>query len=313
MLNIISLSNSYVGAIGSGGTILLQESFEDTNWTARGWYDQTANVTIANDAAPGDGSHCLWAHWNSGATNPWGSGAFRHSLSAISPTLYVSFWVKYSANWIGSGFTFHPHEINILSNLDGAFDGLSDNWLNAYIEENYQNGGIPRIAFQDSKNINVNANVFRTGSGTINGTDAIANTESRSECGANGGVENGVFWEAFAQGGNLTGYYNDKRIDNPTGVAFQPNPGTGYKNNWNHVEVYFAMNSVTNNIAHFDGILQYSFNGTLLINRADMMYRTGINSTMSFAQFIFAPYMGNGSPTSQDAFYDNLVVATAHP
>ena len=84
-------------------------------------------------------------------TPPW--VAARH-LFTPSPTIYVSYWVRYSANWVGSGRPYHPHEFQIMSDLDGNYDGLSNSWLEAYIEQNYQNGGTPRLLIQDSKAIN---------------------------------------------------------------------------------------------------------------------------------------------------------------
>src|SRR5437773_12580273 len=82
-------------------------------------------------------------HFTLGSTTPVAGGAARH-LFAATPTLYVSYWVKYSSNWVGSGHPYHPHEFLILSDQDGDWDGPSNNWLTAYIEESYQNGGIPR-------------------------------------------------------------------------------------------------------------------------------------------------------------------------
>src|SRR5260370_1489602 len=95
-----------------------------------------------------------------------------------SVTLYLSNGVKYSANWIGSGRLYHPHEFYVLSDLDGAYDGPSDNWLTLYIEHNYQNGGVPRLALQDNKAINTSY-----GTPPIN---LIGITQNRSTGGCNG-------------------------------------------------------------------------------------------------------------------------------
>lgn len=289
---------------GGGAQLLFTEGFDDVNLPARGWYDNAAAADIVtSDFEAGGG--CLRAAFASGATRPtW--LLFRHLFTA-TPTLYFSYWVKYSTNWIGSGQLYHPHEWEILSDLDADYDGLSDNYLGSYVEQNYQSGGRPRVAFQDNRNINPAANVFRTGSGTISGTDTVANTETRSVGGANGGVEDGLEWENFAFGTG-TGYYNDKQLT--TGVAFQPTPGVGYKNNWNFVEAYFAMNTVVGGIAQHDGILQYSFNGALLIDRSDLLLRTGQHPTLRFHQIVLSPYIGDGSPATQDARYDELTVAT---
>jgi hypothetical protein len=58
--------------------------------------------------------------------------------------------------------------------------------------------------------------------------------------------------------------------------------------------------------------MQYWFNGTLMIDRHDMLFRTGFRPNLKFRQFIFAPYIGDGSPQTspQSIFIDNLTVAT---
>src|SRR3989449_8148514 len=40
-------------------------------------------------------------------------------------SVYLSYWVKYSANWVGSGQPYHPHEFLFLTNEDGAYIGPS--------------------------------------------------------------------------------------------------------------------------------------------------------------------------------------------
>src|SRR5438046_2870663 len=99
-------------------------------------------VTTTAQHLPG-GLSATELHFTAGATTPVAGGAARHLFPA-TPTLYVSYWVKYSSNWVGSGHPYHPHEFLVMSDLDGDWDGPSNNWLTAYIEDNYQNGGIPR-------------------------------------------------------------------------------------------------------------------------------------------------------------------------
>src|ERR1700745_3563016 len=137
---------------GHPGTLLFQELFEDSAFGARGWYDNTAMVTTTAQHLPGS-ARAAEFHFLAGAATPTSGGAARHLFTA-SPTLYVSYWVKYSSNWVGSGQPYHPHEFLVLSDQDGDWDGPSDNWLTLYIEHNYQNGGIPRFALQDNKAIN---------------------------------------------------------------------------------------------------------------------------------------------------------------
>jgi len=241
----------------------------------------------------------LEVHFALGATTPTWGGAARHLFTA-TPTLYVSYWVKYSSNWVGSGKTYHPHELYVMSDQDGDYDGLSNGWLVAYIEHNYQNGGFPRIATQDNKAINTSY-----GAPPIN---LIGVTENRSTSGCNGVVEANLMTECF----NAPPWYNDKQA-RTSQAWFQPNPGPGYKGDWNHIEVYLQLNSISGGIGVADGVMQYWFNGTLAIDRHDILYRTGARPTIQFHQFVIAPYIGDGSPVDQYMWIDDLTVATAHP
>src|SRR5258708_34998127 len=80
---------------------------------------------------------------------------------------------------------------------------------------------------------------------------------------------------------------------------------------WNHVEPYFQLNSSVAGIGRADGVMQYWYNGTLVIDRHAILFRTGARPTINFHQFIIAPYIGDGSPADQTMWVDNLVLATA--
>jgi hypothetical protein len=275
----------------------LQESFDDANLSARGWYDGYA-PTISTTAHSGTGS--IQGDFAVGAQAvSW--SAKRH-LFTPTPTVYVSYWVKYSTNWVGSGQPYHPHEFVILSDLDGDWDGPSNNYLTAYIEQNYNNGGYPRLALQDGKNVNLS---FGSPPNNLVGV-----TEDRSVSGCNGHTEtSGVdAWVCF----NMPPWYSAKEY-HAASATFLPTSGTGYKANWNHVEAYYQMNSVVNGIGQTDGIVRYWFNGTLIIERTNVLMRTGVHPTLKFKQIILAPYIGDGSPAAQTVWYDDLIVATAHP
>ena len=288
-----------VTASSGGGTILLQEAFADTAFGSRGWYDHT-RLPITDTQHIAGSAAALEAHFLVGATTPTWGGAARH-LFQPTPTLYVSYWVKYSANWVGSGHLYHPHEFQILSDLDGNYDGPGNNYLTAYIEHNYQNGGIPRLALQDNKSINTSY-----GTPPVN---LVGVTENRSTCGCNGVVESNVVTTCF----NLPPWYNDKELQ-PSQPWFQPNPGPNYKGNWNFVEAYFQINSIVNGVAQTDGVMQYWLNGTLVIDRHDILFRTSARPSLNFHQFLIAPYIGSGgSPVDQYMWVDALTVATAHP
>jgi hypothetical protein len=184
-----------------------------------------------------------------------------------------------------------------MSTLDGDYDGPSENNLTVYLEQNYMNGGRPRMAMQDNLAIN-------TSFGSLP-RNLVGVTENRSTAGCNGVVESNVVTECFH---DLGFWYNDKVITGP--VTFQPNPGPGYKNDWNLVEAYFQLNTVVNGIGQADGVMQYWFNGTLILDRHDILFRTGAHATLQFNQFIIAPYIGDGSPVDQSMFIDNLKVGT---
>ncbi len=282
----------------SGGTVLLQDDFEDTGFGARGWYDFASTPTLTDTTHIAGSTRALEVRYAAGATNPsWG---LARRLFPSSPTVYVSYWVRYSANWVGSRQLYHPHEFQILSDMDGDFTALANSWMEAYVEHNYQNGGIPRLSIQDSRAINTSY-----GAPPIN---LIGITENRSIGGCNGLSETYVVASCFS----FPPWYNDKEITAPQ-VWFKPAPGPGYKGNWNHVEAYFQINSIVGGIGQADGVAQYWFNGTLVIDRHDVMFRTGARPTIKFHQFVMAPYIGDGSPVDQTMWIDNLLVMTAKP
>src|SRR5687768_9446482 len=82
-------------------SILFQESFEDAAFASRGWYDNTSLVTTTVEHVSGS-TRALELRYPAGATTPVNGGSARRQFPA-SPTVYVSYWVKYSSNWVGSG------------------------------------------------------------------------------------------------------------------------------------------------------------------------------------------------------------------
>jgi len=289
-------SSITVTAVSGGGTLLLQENFEDGSLAARGWYDNTTAVLSTTEHIAGSNSSAQY-RFLVGATLPTSGSSQRHKFTPTN-SLYVSYYVKYSANWVGSGVAYHPHEFYAMSTLDGDWDGPSNAFMTVYIEQNYQNGGKPRLAMQDNKSINAIYPAVPT--------NLIGINENRSTGGCNGMSESNMFSECFDNGGY---WYNDKQLTGP--VVFQPNAGPGYKNDWNFVEVYFQLNTIVNGIGQADGVMQYWFNGTLILDRHDIMYRTGFRPTIQFNQFLIAPYIGVGSPVDQSMFIDNLRLATS--
>jgi hypothetical protein len=277
------------------GTLLFQEDFENANMGARGWYDNTNVLLNTTEHVAGSTASAQY-RFTAGANDPTSGSATRHKFTPTS-SLYISYYVKYSANWVGSGQDYHPHEFYAMSTLDGDYDGPSENYLTIYLEQNYNNGGHPRMAMQDNRSIN-------TSYGSVP-RNLIGVTENRSTAGCNGVAETNVVTECFNNGGY---FYNSKLIEGP--VTFQPTAGPGYKNNWNFVEAFFQLNTIVNGVTQADGIMQYWFNGTLIMDRHDIVFRTSFRPTLQFNQFLIAPYIGDGSPVDQSMFVDNLRVGT---
>lgn len=276
---------------GTGRTILFQEQFEDANFTARGWYDN-GGIQITGSEAH-SGSSAAEFHFTPGANVPIGV-AMRH-LFSDTQSIYLSYWVKYSTSWVGSGDLFHPHEFLFLTNEDSAFEGPAQTFLTVYVEHNYQSGGIPRLAAQDAKNIDL-ASI---------GQDLTSVTENRAANGCNGNTD-GYSTGCYPAGG---GYSNEK-VWQAAQPYFLPTPGPGYKNDWHFVEAFIQLNSIQGGIGQTDGVVQYWFDGQLVIDHQDVLLRTGAHPTMAFNQLLVAPYIGSGSPVDQTMWIDELTVAT---
>ncbi|HET7612833.1 MAG TPA: hypothetical protein VFK26_02820, partial [Gemmatimonadaceae bacterium] len=154
------------------------------------------------------------------------------------------------------------------------------------------------IDVQDNKSIN-------TSRGSLP-NNLVGVTENRSVSGCNGMVEKNMYSECYDAGDY---WYNYKQLSAP--LQFQPSPGDGYKSNWNFVEAYIQLNTVVNGVGQANGVIQYWFNGKLVIDRHDVLFRTGAHPTLQLNQFLIGPYIGDGSPVDQYMWVDNLRVATS--
>ncbi|HYT71567.1 MAG TPA: Ig-like domain-containing protein, partial [Gemmatimonadales bacterium] len=292
-----ALSNVASGATSVGtpvpAAVLVQEGFEDGSFASRGWYDNTGMATTtAQDVS---GSRALEVHFVAGGKTPTWGGAARH-LFKESESVYLSYWVKYSANWVGSGRSYHPHEFLFLTNENDVYSGLSFTHLTAYVEHSYQNGGIPVLQLQDGQNVDQ--------SGI--GVDLSGVTESRAAAGCNGNAD-GYATNCYNQG---DGKYTNEKKFSAGQPSFMPNPGPGYKGDWHFVEAYFKLNAIQSGKGVANGIVRYWFDGRLVIERTNVLMRTGAHAGMKFNQLAVAPWIGDGSPVDQTMWADNLTVAT---
>jgi len=279
---------------GTSGDILFSESFEDTNFTARGWYDNTNLQLTTAEHIPGS-TQSLEFHFNQGATTPTSGGVMRKKFTETDQ-IHISYYVKYSLNWEGSNQSYHPHEFYILTNLASDWSSLASTNLTTYIE---QNEGKPIIAIQDSLNIDPsNINV-----------DLTPLTEKRAVAGCNGDSDDYGNGSCYLSGDT---YLNGKQWK-AGNIYFQDNTGPYYKNDWHLIEVFIKLNSITNEKANADGIIQYWYDGQLVIDHPDAIIRTGQHPNMQFNQFIIGPYIGSGSPVDQTFWIDGLNVSTGTP
>lgn len=274
------------GAGGTERTVFFSEGFENGGFAGRGWYDNLSLITTAAEAFEGDRS--LEVRFPEGATTPVWGGAVRHEFPP-SETVHVTYRVKYGDGWVGSQRLYHPHEFQLLTNLDGRFTGPATTFMTAYVETTVRDGALlPVLALGDRRNIDT-SNV---------GVDLTAVTEARAVAGCNGETD-GYETGCYEVGGGVWG--NEKKwvLD---GVPL----GRGA---WHHVEALFRMNSIENGVGVADGSVRYWLDGALVLDLDDVLFRTGENPVMAFDQFLIAPYIGDGSPVEQVFWVDQLEVA----
>jgi hypothetical protein len=286
----ISLSLTSVGP--PAGAVLVSEGFDNGAVSSRGWYDNTSPVISSAEFHGGTGS--LEMTWSTGGTVPAHGGAVRHKFTPTD-RVYLRYWVKYSNNFVGSGQTYHPHEFYFVTNEDDDYVGPSTTHLTTYVEINYQNGGVPMLSMTDASNIDV---------GHLN-IDLTNVTEARASAGCNGSAD-GYRTSCYQLGSE----WKNEKIWRGSMVTFQPIPGPGYKGDWNLVEAYYQLNSIVNGKGQRDGVAQYWFNGALITDHHDIIFRTAAHPNMQFNQFLIAPYIGDGSPVPQSMWVDDLVIAT---
>ncbi len=271
--------------------ILFEESYEDTDWESRGWYDVPRMRITSEEHIPGSSHSCVW-HWKKrGDIGPEGGGA-RVLIDPVT-SVTLSYYIKHSADWTWTGVNWHPHELHFLTTEDNSFVGPAYTHLTFYVEVV---NGVPRIAIQDGKNIDISRV----------GEDLVGVTENRSVAGGNGDSDgygnlghypnNGVYW-------------NGKHWE-PGEKYFRDDQGPYYKGDWHHVRVTIRLNSVQDGKGMRDGVLQYWYDSKLIMDYHDVVYRTGRHPDMLINQFMMAPYFGPGVPHEQKIWIDDLKITT---
>ena len=277
------------------GTTLVSEGFESPDLSGA-WFDVTS-VSLATDARPGSpGSRALEWHWTESLVVPQGA-----SRVDFAPTnsVYLSYWVKVSANWVGSSRPYHPHMFQFITTADDHYIGPARTHLTLYDELLYDSsrgGLVPLLALQDALMIDAD-NLF---------VDLTNLTEQRAIGGYNGRPEPGLRWDAYE---SSPGTFTNYKIFEPDVSVM--NDAT--KSSWHHVESYWQLNTVEGGRGQPNGVVQYWFDGELIIDRHDIYFRTAVNSSMQIRTFLMAPYIGDGSPRDQYMWIDDLEIRTARP
>ena len=105
--------------------------------------------------------------------------------------------------------------------------------------------------------------------------------------------------------GPLKGGYNGRMFDSEK-TLFTDDA-------WHCVEARFTLNSLdlAADRPRADGIVQAWFDGTLVVDRQDVVLRSTDFPTMKFNQFLLTPYFGPGLlPHAQTLWIDELAVGT---
>ncbi|HSL21162.1 MAG TPA: hypothetical protein VK886_06470 [Vicinamibacterales bacterium] len=294
---VLWLSVAALQTAVSGQSIFLREGFEDGSFAARGWYDSTGGTLSQTTKFAGAASfECRFA---TGASGCAGGHPGRLKFPATE-SVYIAYYIRHSPSWVGSGRRYHPHLFLFLTNLDGDYAGPAYTHLTAYVENNYLGGGTASFIIQDGRNIDES----RVGQNLVGVTEnrAVAGCNGDSdgygdgECSPAGSVHwNGKVWQAG------TGLF-DSTMGSPT-----------YKGVWHLIEAYFALNSISGGIGQKDGTIRYWYDGRLILERTNIVIRTGARSTQRLTQLNLMPYIGDGSPADQTMWIDNLMIASARP
>lgn len=271
-------------------SMLFFEKCDDDAFGERGWYDNTSVTVTSSEHLPGSAG-ALEFHFPKAARTPSSGGAIRR-LFDPTPTVYLSYWVKYSDNWEGSNKPYHPHEFHFITDVDSRWIGPAATQLTTYIEHNE---GRPLLAIQDALNIDE----------TNIGIDLANVTELRAVAGCNGSSDRYQAGDCYRAG---TVYRNGKMWKSGS-VVFSDTPGSLYKNTWRFVEALFTLNSIIDGKGVADGLLRMWVDGQVVVDAPDVALRTGQHPTMRFNQFLIAPYIGDGSPVEQSMWVDHILVA----
>jgi len=293
-----------IGGAAYRGEVFFVEHFEDGDYAANDWYDDASPVLSAEHApAVAGGAQSFECRFAPGATTCPGRPG-RHTIPDAE-SVYLSYWVKYSASWIGSGRAYHPHEFHFLTNMDGMWVGPAHTHLTLYIEHV---GLTARLALQDSANEDLGCILRNDDSFVGCGGDFATYpfTEMRSVASCNGLAGDVDGRDCFANGDGT--WYSARFWD-----GSRPSFTDANKTEWHFVESYWRMNTISGGVGAPDGAIRYWVDGAELVAHDHILMRTAANTDQRFNQFLDGHYIGDGSPVDQSLYIDELTVARGVP
>lgn len=278
------------GTVAPGGADLLIETFADSNFASRDWYDIDTTDRVASPAPAGMPGSMRFT-WAAGNSSP--STLPLRKLFTASDRIYLRYQLQCSANWVGSGVSFHPHLMTIQSDADDDFNGPSDANLSVYSEPWFSagNGNCLRGIFQDNRVIDP------THVGSL-GAD-----QNRSTSGANGQQGDADIWDVFPDAAYSQGYWNSREFLSSALMAVGDTA-------WHTVVMEVVLNSISGGAPLLDGVCRAWFDGKLIWNHTNLVMRTGSQPTKKLNQFMFNPYIEGGSPVTQSLYVGDLTVRT---
>lgn len=277
-------------ASGAKAELIFSESFEDNNWSSRGWYDGTDSTGVHSGGYLGNALRWIW---NSDATQPTGFSTIRNSFNQTDE-LFIEYYIKFDANWRGSGLNYHPHMIHLLSTDDGVWQGLSRTNNSIYLEAITNTSSpydiVPTIAAQDYLRTNAS---FGT---PPNNLVAITETRSAYHCNTPAYLS-GASGTCYNDGG---GWYSANSWKAPEIII--------PKDQWVKVEAYFKKNTFGGGVANFDGLMQMWINDELAIDKNTVLYAANYYNDTAWDKIILAPWIGDGSPIAQEMWLDEFKI-----
>lgn len=257
-------------------TAIFEETFEDTLFSSRGWYDFSAPmVTTSSQHVEGSTRSCEFRWTGTERTTPVHKGA----RARIEPVegLTLTFHVKFSDNWKWTGVGYHPHFIMFTTNVDGETVGPASTHLTMYVEPV---DGKLLFGVQDAQNIDLQRL----------GQNLVGITENRAIAGGNGDSD-GYGGTAYLVDQGV--YRNGKQMTSDS-ILFSDSRGPLYKGDWHHVKAHIQLNSIIDGKGVANGVVRYWFDGELVLDLNDVMMRTGKHPNMKINQFLLLPYFGPG-------------------